>query len=161
MNADEVVIDEVQRHGVLMVLKLFRESVCKPGHAARVHPDIQVVSLRIGRAHVLRVGTAFDPVLDDPGAIRRAVAALGAFWRGSVQLDQHGVVHVGSEGVLDRAKVCLMAVRRELNAVLKPLGEIADESARIFAVAPANECKGRTKTRPRGGANPGHRDQPL
>lgn len=122
MDANEIVIEKMQRHGVLMVLELLRKRISEPRHAARVHADVQVVPLCIGRANVLRVRRAFDPMLDDARAIGGAVTALGALGSGPVQLDQHGVVHVGSEGVLDRAKVCLMAVRRELNAVLKPLG---------------------------------------
>jgi len=55
MDANEIVIEEMQRHRVLMVLKLFRERVREPGHAARMHADVQVVPFRIGRADVLRV----------------------------------------------------------------------------------------------------------
>jgi len=57
-------------------------------------------------------------MLDDARAIGGAVAAFGALGSSPVQLDQHGVVDIGAEGVLDRAKVGLMPVRRELDAVL-------------------------------------------
>ncbi len=110
MDANEIVIKEMQRHGVLMVLKLFGERIREPGHAARVHADVQVVPFRIGRADVLRVRRAFDPMLDDARAIGGAVAALGALGSCPVQLNQHGVVDISAEGVLDRAKVRLVAV---------------------------------------------------
>jgi hypothetical protein len=41
-----------------------------------MHPDVQIVPLRVGRADVVRIGIAFDPMLDCADAFCGAVALL-------------------------------------------------------------------------------------
>jgi hypothetical protein len=56
-----------------VVLDFLRERIRQPGKAARVHADIQVASLGIGRADVVWIRVTFDPLLIGTGAFGRAV----------------------------------------------------------------------------------------
>src|SRR3954470_2612935 len=46
MDADEVVIEEVQSHCVRVIFHLLRERIGEPRHATLVHSDIQIVAPR-------------------------------------------------------------------------------------------------------------------
>jgi len=85
------------------------------------------------------VWLALNRRLLDPCALRRAVAAFEALWCIAIHLDQHCVVNVGAECALDRFKIGLVAVRRELNAGGDTFRHIINEPARTFAVAAAAE----------------------
>ena len=71
-----------------------------------------------------------------------AVAALGALWRRTVNLDQHGIVDIGAERAFDRLQIGLMTVARQLDAIGEPLRNIIHEPLRAFAVATADEVGG-------------------
>ena len=45
MDATEIVVHEVQRHGMLQVLQLLAEAVGKPREAAHAHPHRQILAL--------------------------------------------------------------------------------------------------------------------
>ncbi len=45
MDADEIVIEEVQRHRVRVIFHLLRKRVRQSRHAARMHADVEVVPL--------------------------------------------------------------------------------------------------------------------
>jgi hypothetical protein len=45
MDSDEIVIKEMQRHRVIVVGNLLGKRIRQPRHAARVHPNIEVVAL--------------------------------------------------------------------------------------------------------------------
>src|SRR5438094_7964476 len=60
MNAHEIVIKKMQRHNVLVVLYFFAERIRQSGHTARVHSDVQIVALSIGRADIVRIGISKD-----------------------------------------------------------------------------------------------------
>jgi hypothetical protein len=77
VDADEVVVEEVQRHRIGVVLDRFAERVRQSRHAARVHPDVQVVPLGIRRADVARIGSPSIRCSMMPGN-GGAVAAFGA-----------------------------------------------------------------------------------
>ena len=62
-------------------------------------------------------GIAFDPLLASAKAFCGAVAALWAFWRSTVNLDQHRVVNVSAECAFNRFKVRLVTIARKLDAV--------------------------------------------
>ena len=55
----------------------------------------------------------------DAGAFCGAVAALGAVRRSAEQLHQHGVINVVAECAFDGVQVSLVAVRRELDAMVQ------------------------------------------
>ena len=66
MGANEVGVDGEQRAGMGVLLGLLeRASVSRVKRAGCASP-CEVLTLDIGRAHVLRVGRPFDPGLDTP-----------------------------------------------------------------------------------------------
>lgn len=75
--AKPVVPDSIDSNHVCMVLELLGKGVRQARKPAHVHPHGQILPLGIGRADMRRIGRAFDRLLLDPGAIGRAVAALG------------------------------------------------------------------------------------
>jgi hypothetical protein len=74
MNADKVVREEMQRHRVSVVFHLLWKRIRQARHAARVHPHIEIVALRIGCADVRHIGVALNSGLDSASAFGRAVA---------------------------------------------------------------------------------------
>lgn len=102
MEPQEIIIHEVQRHGVGVVLDLLRERICEPGEPAHVHPHREVLPLYVGRGDVRVVWPALDGGLTDAAAFGRAVAALRAARWGAVELYQLRVIDIGTKGALDR-----------------------------------------------------------
>lgn len=135
MNANEVVIHEMQRHGVRMVFHLLRESIRQSRHAARVHADIEIVPLGIGRADMLHVGVALDPHFLRASAFSWAVATLGTLGSLAVGLHEHGIINVRAERAFDCLKVRLMAIAGELNAVREAIGKIGDKVVGALGIA--------------------------
>ena len=88
-----------------VLFDLFRESIGQPSEPTDAHSHCEVLPLGIGRADVRRVGIAFDPLFVTAGAFGWAVAALGAFWRGAINLDELRIVNVRTESCLDGLKV--------------------------------------------------------
>lgn len=71
MNAKPVVPNGIDRDHVGMVLEFLRKGIREPREAPVVHPHGEVRPLAVGRADVLRIGIAFDPVLLAPRCTRR------------------------------------------------------------------------------------------
>jgi hypothetical protein len=59
-----------------------------------MHPSREITSLGIGRADLLRIRVTLNPRLTSTDAVGGAVAPLEALWRGTVELDEHGVVNM-------------------------------------------------------------------
>lgn len=74
MDLAEVVVRDVDRHGVRVVLDLLGEAIGKAREAAHVHPHREVLALHDGRRDERRIGRArdIDPV--HRSQPRRAVA---------------------------------------------------------------------------------------
>ena len=66
---------------------------------------------RVAGRNVLRVGVAFDAVLDRADALGGAVTPL-ALRRGAVHFDQHGVVDIGAESAFDHFQISFVTVTR-------------------------------------------------
>ena len=122
-----------------MVLDLLRKAVCEPGKAAHVHPHGKIAALHIGRAHVGQIRVAFDTVLLGSDSISRAILALGAIRRGTVNLVQDGVVNIASKCAFNGLKIGLMAVTGKLDAIGKAAAQIIDKPHGAFAITPADE----------------------
>ena len=88
---------------------------------------------------MLHVGVALDAGLLDAHAISRAVTALAALRRGTIDLYELRIIYVGSESAFYGLQVCPVAVRRELDAVGNSLREIVDEPFGAFTVPAADE----------------------
>jgi hypothetical protein len=88
VDANKIVVHEVDRHHVRMVWAFLSERIGEPRHATVAYPDIQILPLRVAGRNVLAVATTF----------RRTVPKLGATIR----------VHVGQEkNSSSAAVVCL------------------------------------------------------
>ena len=60
MDANEVVIGEIQGKSRIVVLPLFAESVGQPGESANLHSHRQVLTLDMRRSNLARVGLPDD-----------------------------------------------------------------------------------------------------
>ena len=75
------------------------------------------------------------------GAFGGATAALGAVCRGSVDLDQHGVVHVRSERALNGVQIGLMSVGRELGVGRDAVRHVLHEPRGAILITSADEMR--------------------
>lgn len=126
MNPAEVVAHEMERDGVLEALDLLRERVGQAGESAHAHPHCQVVPLGVARGDMVGIGVGRDDFCPGPDAVGRAIADF-AVLRSTVELDQHGVINICPEGILDSREVGFMPVRGELNPIRQPSGQAANE----------------------------------
>ena len=55
MDAREVVVQEVDRHGGRVILAILAEAIGQPCEPAHAHPHREVLALHIRRGNVLRV----------------------------------------------------------------------------------------------------------
>lgn len=110
MNAREIVVHVVQGDRESVLFDLFRESVGQASEPTDAHSHCEVLPLGIGRADVHRIGIAFDPLFVTAGASGWAIAALGTFWQGAVNLDELRIINVAAKRALDGFKVCSVPV---------------------------------------------------
>lgn len=83
---------------------------------------------------------AGDDLNLDAGALGRAVADLGLVPGGlPVPLDEHGVVHVGAEGLLDGLEIGLLPVRREPHPLGEPQRQVGDELPSPLRIPPTDK----------------------
>ena len=123
MDSPEVVVHEVECHGMFQVLNLLGKRVREPGKAPHTHPHREVLALNERRADVVRVGVTLNGIPPRPDALGGAIAGIPD-QLGSVQLHEHGVVDLEAEGIFHGIDVDLVPVRRELDAIGKPSGQI-------------------------------------
>jgi hypothetical protein len=83
---------------------------------------------------MVMVGVAADNGLARAHANCGAVSSFRRFARCPVNLLQHRVINLGTEGVLDRAQICAMSICRELNAIRQPRFQIVNEMVRATGV---------------------------
>src|SRR5436190_2003008 len=76
MDTDEVVMDEVNRHGQPVVLELLGEGVRQAGEPAHGHPHREVAAFNVGRAHERYVRVPADLLLAGANHLTGAVFAL-------------------------------------------------------------------------------------
>jgi hypothetical protein len=88
---------------------------------------------------VRQIGRTFNAVLLDASAFGGAVAALGAIRRGTIELDQHGVVDVTTERTFNNLQISPVTIAGELDAVGKAARKIVHEAHCVLAVAPADQ----------------------
>ena len=91
MDAGKVVTEKMKRHRVSAVFHHLAERVRQSRYSSRMHPHIEIVPLRIGRADVRHVRIALNRGLDSASAFGRVVVAPALRGR-SVKLHKHGIV---------------------------------------------------------------------
>src|SRR4051794_16966215 len=77
MNPREVMVNVKECDGRNMVLNLFAEGIGQASEAAHLHPHVEILSLDIAGADVLRIGVAKPDLLFDAQTLRGAVPLLG------------------------------------------------------------------------------------
>ena len=60
MNSHEVVTDEVERKGRIVIFPFLAESVCQAGESANLHSHAEVLTLHMRTANLVRVGASDD-----------------------------------------------------------------------------------------------------
>ena len=110
MDPHEVVLREVQRDGVDQVLTVLLKRVCLARVAAHRHAHDQVLPLDQRRRDALGIRPALDHGREAPACV---AAGAGR----AEDLDQHGVVDIVAERVLDGLEVGHMSVAGQLDAV--------------------------------------------
>ena len=125
MNTDEIVIHEVERHGMSVVLDLLGKGIGQPSEAPHVHPHGQIIPLGKRRADMLGIRLAFATKGMRPNDLGRAVP-LRPIDGLTINLDQHGIVHVCPEARFNGFQIGPMPVRGYLyvnrRGILTPYG---------------------------------------
>lgn len=88
---------------------------------------------------MLRLWLPLDWRLDSASAFGGTVAALGALWRGPVNLDQHGVIDICAKRPFNGFQIGLVAVRRELDAGSESRRDIVHEPLGAVVIPTADE----------------------
>ena len=138
MNLDEVVGEVSQGNGCDMVLDLFREGISQSGEPACSHPHAKVVPFDIAGVDVLRVGVAGNRVALATKANSGAIALLRAFGY-AVYLNQHRVVHIATERLINRLDVHLESIAGKLDAIRQTACKVFDEIAGGLRIAFADQ----------------------
>src|ERR1035437_7806378 len=141
MNLDEVVCEVPERNRRRVVLDLFRECVSQPRESANRHPNREIVTLDITAVDVLRVRGSGNRVALAAKARSGAVALLSVVGD-SVDLNQHRVVNVAAERLVNRLNVEFQAIAGKLDAIGQPPRKIFDEVSRAVRVALRNKPTG-------------------
>ena len=104
MNPAVVVVGEEDRGHVLMVFDLLRKSISQAGVPADSHANSQIRPLDVAGADVIAMWRSADCPLLNPDALCGTIA--GRAWdRGAVDFDEHGIVDVRAESVVDCVQV--------------------------------------------------------
>jgi hypothetical protein len=77
------------------------ERVRQPREPAHRHPHREVLTLDVAGRDVLRVGVAGHVLRDATQALGRAVPRIWLFAGRAVELHEHRVIDIASEGILD------------------------------------------------------------
>jgi hypothetical protein len=77
------------------------------------------------------VGFAFDALFACSDTFGRAVAALRAIWRGTVNLDQHRIVNIATERAFNGFQIGLMSVAGKLDAAANRPVDMMDKAGAL------------------------------
>src|SRR2546428_6652205 len=139
MNLAEVVVHVVKGNRRRVVLQLLTERIRQPRESAHVHTHREILPLNEARGDVVAVGIAANDLRFNSDALWRAVARVGVKRRFSINLDQHRVVHIGTESILNRNQISPVAVGRDLYAMAKPSSQVVNELNGAVRIALANQ----------------------
>ena len=111
VDADEIVIDNVDRQRVDMVLQLHAGRVGQPREAHVGHSGCEAQTLDDRRQDVRRVRQPLYASWLGGDDFARAVSCLALGQWLAEDFYQLGQIDIGAEGVLDRFELCLVANR--------------------------------------------------
>lgn len=133
VNANEVIVGEVERIRGLVIHPLLREGVCQPGHSPHRHSDREILPLDMGRADACRIGIAKDRRLDAIDDLSRRVALLAFATRG-VDFDDLPEVHILTTQAVDHCiPIRDESIRADLKTSRRGMGELFREDDRVFS----------------------------
>ena len=118
MYTAEVIPSEVQSQGCFQVRPLFREGVRQARQSAKLHPHGEILPLNVRRANPVFVRVAHDGCWDRSDNVSRGVPRF-AVAGSRVNLDQLGIVATVNERVVNRSRIGLKAVRRNLESPIR------------------------------------------
>ena len=137
MYLNEVIGEVSERNRRRVVLDLFGEGVSQPREPANRHANREIMALNIAGVDVLRVRRAGNRVALASKAHSGAVALLSVVGH-SVDLDQHRVVNVAAECLVNRLNVELQAIAGKLDAIGQPPRKIFNEVPSAVRIAVCN-----------------------
>jgi hypothetical protein len=100
MYATEVVMHVVKRNHVTVIVHFLAVSVRQSGKAPHLHSHRQILTLYEAGAYILRVGITAHNLHIATDALRWRVAPRFFVGRRSIDFLEHGVVNIGTEGIL-------------------------------------------------------------
>jgi hypothetical protein len=104
VNAAEIVVYKIERYGVLHVVDLFAESVCKASESAHRHTHSQIAALNETGGDMRRIGIAEHRARFNGQHNWRAISGL-ILALSAVHFDKLRVVHARIECALNRFDV--------------------------------------------------------
>ncbi len=139
VNPAEVVVHVMERNGVLQILDLFGERISQSSKPAHTHSHRQILALCVAGRNVVVVGIAADHCPPRAHTLRGRIASVRLLRDIAVKFNQHCVVDLGSESLVNRDQIRLVAVSRQLYSIGKALLQIAEEMIASRRVARADE----------------------
>jgi hypothetical protein len=126
----------VQADRMNVIFNFLRERIRQPREAAHAHPHREILPLNVARRNVIRIGISSATKCLGPINFGRAIAASGMRYF-AIELDELGIIDIGTKPGFDRFQICAMPIARDLNAVCEAPGKIADkfDCGRAAAIA--------------------------
>jgi hypothetical protein len=118
VNSAEVVVHEMQGHGMTVILDLFGKAVCEPRETAHAHTHREFLTFYKAGRDVVRVRRSRDCSSAASNASSGAVTALIQAGRHSVNFYQHRIVNFGTKRIFHGIHVNPVTVCGELETVL-------------------------------------------
>jgi len=126
MNAAKVVEHIMQRNRVTVIVYFLAVAVRESRKSPHVHSHGEVLALLRASAHMLGVQDRRSQLHVATDAHCRRIARV-VIHRRTVNLLQHGVVNIRTEGILHGLKIRLVSVCGDLDAVADSAGAIFHE----------------------------------
>lgn len=109
MDANEVVIERVERNRSDVVLDLFAEGIRQLSEAAHVHPHSEIAALCVECADMLALGLIPDDFAPCADVLVRTIPGFG-LQIGTIELDQHPVINVVAKDLINGRQLWPMPV---------------------------------------------------
>jgi hypothetical protein len=140
VNPAEIIVHEMKRNRVFEIFDFLGESISQSRESPVHHSHGQVLALDVARRNVAHVGVADHRFTTCMENLWWAVSSFVSFaLSASVELNEHSIIDIGTEGIFNRAHVGSMTVGRELDTVRKPTSQVVYELKGVTSIAFADE----------------------
>jgi len=137
MHSTKIIVNGIEGNRMAQVVDFLGKSVCQAGEAAHLHSHREILPFRIAGRNMSWVRPSGDRGRHSSNESRRTVTNF--FLRGSVNLDQRGVVNIATKRAFDGFQVDSQAIGRHLNAIRKATRQVQHEMMRTPRVAGADK----------------------